>query len=128
MAQHLCVWGKPAWQWQWEIEFPAHLGGSCSAAFLARLAEPSRAGTGGHCAHFLLLSWELASWWRLECEGGGQPPPVPTASVCVYGPSCKVLLQHLWAWHSSQGSWISAQVLLLFGQVIHVSEPRLPHL
>lgn len=89
MAQHLCVWSKPAWQWRWEIEFPAHLGGSCGAAFLARLAEPSRAGTGGHCAHFLLLSWELASWCRLEREGGGQPPPVPTASACVYGPAAR---------------------------------------
>lgn len=38
--------GELAWQQWWEIEFPAHLGGSCGPAFLARRAEPSRAGNG----------------------------------------------------------------------------------
>ena len=49
VAQHLCAWGELAWQWWWEIEFPAHLGGSCGVAFLARLPEPCRAKNGALC-------------------------------------------------------------------------------
>lgn len=56
MAQHLRVWGKSAWQQWWEIEFPAHLVGSCGPAFLARLAELSRARKGWVQCSFLQLS------------------------------------------------------------------------
>lgn len=76
VAQHLCVWGELAWQQRWEIEFPAHLGGSCGPAFLARPAEPSRAGSGwalcpppaftlgtGFLAAFGKEHGECQCWW-----------------------------------------------------------------
>ena len=70
VAQHLCVWGELAWQRWWEIEFPAHLGGSCGVAFLASPPEPCRAKDRGHCAQFLLFRWKLASW-RYQWGWGG---------------------------------------------------------
>lgn len=69
VAQHLCA-GALGWRQWWEMECPAHLGGSCGPAFLARLAEPSLPRTGGRRAHILPGSWELPSWWRSGAGGG----------------------------------------------------------
>ena len=96
-----CVSGKLAWRQWWEIEFPAHLGGSCGPAFVARLVEPSQPRVGGPRAHFLLLNWKLSSWWHLGTPQGGQPPPA--------GQRITVL------WTSLQGAFASA-LDLAFGR------------
>ena len=122
VAQHLCVWGELAWQRWWEIEFPAHLGGSCGVAFLASPPEPWRAEDRGHCAQFLLFRWKLASW-RYQWGGGGvqkggQPSPDQLLGVSP-----------LWTWHLADKSPGSrSRACCLFGQVIYLPGPHLPHL
>lgn len=130
VAQHLCVWGELAWQRWWEIEFPAHLGGSCGTAFLARLPEPCRAKNGGTvptscCSAGNWLPGGIGVGGRVQ-KGGQPSPDLPGSAHTVDQP---LRVSPLWAWHLSDRSPGSrSRACCLFGQVIYLPGPCLPHL
>lgn len=129
VAQHLCVWGELAWQQWWEIQFPAHLGGSCVAAFLARLAEPARAENAWALCPLPAVQLGTGFLVVFGAQGGRQPPPVLPAGALFVDRACEVILHPLWTWHVADKSPGSMSwSCCLSGQVIHLSEPHFHHL